>query len=74
MTLYEMSYVYREDAMRFRLRITMLQEKAAEGEDKLRLRQRILELQQLLRQSHELADLTGHYYERGYYRNEKYTL
>ena len=74
MTLYEMSYVYREDAMRFRLGITMLQEKAAEGEDKLRLRQRILELQQLLRQSHELADLTGHYYERGYYRNEKYTL
>ena len=76
MTLYEMSYVYREDTMRFRLRITMLreQEKAAEGEDKLRLRQRILELQQLLRQSHELADLTGHYYERGYYRNEKYTL
>ena len=72
MTLYEMSYVYREDAMRFRLRITMLreQEKAAEGEDKLRLRQRILEL----RQSHELADLTRHYYERGYYRNEKYTL
>lgn len=76
MTLYEMSYVYREDAIRFRLRITALreQEKAAEGEDKLRLRQRILELQQLLRQSHELADLTGHYYERGYYRNEKYTL
>lgn len=76
MTLYEMSYVYREDAMRFRLRITMLreQEKAAEGEDKLRLRQRILELQQLLRQSHELADLTRHYYERGYYHNEKYTL
>ena len=22
----------------------------------------------------ELADLTRHYYERGYYRNEKYTL
>ena len=76
MTLYEMSYVYREDAMRFRLRITVLREqaKAAQGEDKLRLKQRILELQQLLRQSNELADLTGHYYERGYYRNEKYTL
>ena len=76
MTLYEMSFVYREDAMRFRLRITVLREqaKAAQGEDKLRLRQRILELQQLLRQSNELADLTGHYYERGYYRNEKYTL
>ncbi len=76
MTLYEMSFVYREDAMRFRLRITVLREqaKAAQGEDKLRLKQRILELQQLLRQSNELADLTGHYYERGYYRNEKYSL
>lgn len=76
MTLYQMSYVYREDALRFRMRITVLHEqaKAAEGEDKLRLKRRILELQQLLRQSRELADLTRHYYERGYYRNEKYTL
>ena len=58
------------------MRITVLREqaKAAEGEDKLRLKRRILELQQLLRQSRELADLTRHYYERGYYRNEKYTL
>ena len=76
MTLYQMSYVYREDALRFRMRITVLREqaKAAEGEDKLRLKRRILELQQLLRQSRELVDLTRHYYERGYYRNEKYTL
>lgn len=76
MTLYQMSYVYREDALRFRMRITVLREqaKAAEGEDKLRLKRRSLELQQLLRQSRELADLTRHYYERGYYRNEKYTL
>ena len=76
MTLYQMSYVYREDALRFRMRITVLREqaKAAEGEDKLRLKRRLLELQQLLRQSRELADLTRHYYERGYYRNEKYTL
>ena len=76
MTLYQMSYVYREDALRFRMRITVLREqaKAAEGEDKLRLKRRILELQQLLRQSRELADLTRHYYERGYYRNEKSTL
>ena len=76
MTLYQMSYVYREDALRFRMRITVLREQArtAEGEDKLRLKRRILELQQLLRQSRELAELTRHYYERGYYRNEKYTL
>ena len=76
MTLYQMSYVYREDALRFRMRITVLREQArtAEGEEKLRLKRRILELQQLLRQSCELADLTRHYYERGYYRNERYTL
>ena len=76
MTLYQMSYVYREDALCFRMRITVLREQArtAEGEDKLRLKRRILELQQLLRQSRELADLTRHYYERGYYRNERYTL
>ncbi len=76
MTLYQMSYVYREDALRFRMRITVLREQArtAEGEDKLRLKRRILELQQLLRPSRELADLTRHYYERGYYRNERYTL
>ena len=76
MTLYQMSYVYREDALRFRMRITVLREQArtAEGEDKLRLKRRILELQQLLRQSRELADLTRPYYERGYYRNERYTL
>ena len=76
MTLYQMSYVYREDALRFRMRITVLREQArtAEGEDKLRLKRRILELQQLLRQSRELADLTRHYYERGYYSNERYTL
>ena len=76
MTLYQMSYVYREDALRFRMRITVLREQArtAEGEDKLRLKRRILELQQLLRQSRELEDLTRHYYERGYYRNERYTL
>ena len=76
MTLYQMSYVYREDALRFRMRITVLREQArtAEGEDKLRLKRRILELQQLLRQSRELAALTRHYYERGYYRNERYTL
>ena len=76
MTLYQMSYVYREDALRFRMRITVLREQArtAEGEDKLRLKRRILELQQLLRQSRELADLTRHYSERGYYRNERYTL
>lgn len=76
MTLYQMSFVYREDALRLRMRITVLREQAktAGSEERLRLTQRILCLEQLLRQSRELADLTQHYYERGYHRNEKYTL
>ena len=76
MTLYQMSFLYREDALRLRLRITVLREQArtADSEERLRLTRRILELEQLLRQSRELAELTQHYYERGYHRSEKYTL
>lgn len=76
MTLYEMSFCYREDAMRFRMRITALREEEKEAEPKEAelLRRRIAELQQLLRQSRELADLTAHYYERSYHRNAGYTI
>ena len=59
MTLYQMSFVYREDALRFRMRITVLREQAKAAPTK---------------EERELAELTRHYYERGYYRNEKYTL
>ena len=67
MTLYQMSFVYREDALRFRMRITVLREQAKAAptkEERERLKRRILELQQLQRQSRELAELTRHYYER----------
>lgn len=77
MTLYQMSFVYREDALRFRMRITVLREqaKAAPTREEQRATQAAhFGLQQLQRQSRELAELTRHYYERGYYRNEKYTL
>ena len=76
MTLYQMSFVYREDALRIRARITALREQAkGEGrEEQEKLARRIIELEQLLRQSRELAELTQHYYERGYCRNERYTL
>lgn len=76
MTLSEMSYTYREDALRFRMRITLLRERAqsAPPEEARRLHRRITELQTLLRQSRELAELTQHYYERSFYRNEKYTV
>ena len=77
MTLYQMSFVYREDALRFRMRISALREQAktaATEEEARLLKRRIEELQVLLRQSRELAELTQHYYERSYYRNAKYTL
>ena len=35
---------------------------------------RISVLSEVLTQTRELAQLTAHYYERGYWRNEKYTL
>ena len=76
MTLHEMSYTYREDAIRLRMRITCLRESArhASPEESRRLLRRIAELEPLLRQSRELADLTQHYYERSFYRNGKYTV
>ena len=76
MTLYQMSWVYREDAARFRTRIAALREQAGSAgpEEREKLARRILKLTQLLRQSRELAELTQHYYERGYRRNEHYTL
>ncbi len=76
MTLHEMSYTYREDALRFRMRITLLREQSrgAGKKEAQRLHRRILELEALARQSRELAELTQRYYERGYHRNEKYTL
>ena len=77
MTLYEMSFTYRADALRFALRISELRAALREEADReaaRSLRRRIDELQPLYRQSRELAELTAHYYERSYHRSEKYTL
>ena len=77
MTLYQMSFVYREDAVRFRMRITALRQKARAARTKegaQQITRRIADLQMLARQSRELAELTQHYYERGYYCDERYTL
>ena len=38
------------------------------------LTRRIAELTPMLTQMNELAELTAHYYERGYWRSEKYTV
>ena len=37
------------------------------------LKNRIAQMAPILTQLNELADLTEHYYDRGYWRNEKYT-
>ena len=77
MTLSEMSYVYREDAVHLRMRITELRQAgraAVNREEAFRFKRRIADLEVLLRQTRELADLTAHYYERNFYRNEKYTV
>lgn len=77
MTLYEMSFLYGEDALQLRLRITQLRHALRDAptrEEAAVLRVRIENLVEILRQSRELAEHTRHYYERGYCRNEKYTL
>ena len=77
MTLKEISVCYREAAVPLRARLKLLRTLLAAAEDPeeiWRLKRRIAELTPLLTQMNELAELTEHYYERGYYRNAKYTL
>ena len=77
MTLKEMSRCYREAAVPLRQRLKLLRKMLAQANDPeevWRIKRRIAELTPLLTQMNELAELTEHYYERGYYRNEKYTL
>lgn len=77
MTLMEMSEMYTQNADALRRRIILLREeaRAQTSEDAARcLQRRIGELQPLLREARELATMTAHYYDRGYYRYEKYRL
>lgn len=77
MTLRELSPAYREAAELLTRRIKELRLEAARTEDpeeKWRLRRRVLDLKPMLTQMHELAELTEHYYDRGFWRDEKYTV
>ena len=77
MTLLELSQCYEEAAVPLRARLRFLRQSIASSEDPdeiWHLKRRIAELTPLLTQMNELADLTAHYYDRGYYRSEKYTL
>lgn len=77
MTLAQLSREYEASAALLRARLRLLRQLLAEAEDPeeiWHIKRRIAELTPMLTQMNELAELTAHYYERGYYRSEKYTL
>ncbi len=77
MTLAEISKTYRQAAQPLRARLKQLRTELAQAEDPEQiwhLKRRIAELTPMLTQMNELAELTEHYYEKGYCRSEKYTL
>ena len=77
MMLREMSkdYEYSASLLRKRLRqLRLMLAQAKDPEEIWHIKRRIGELTPMLTQMNELKDLTEHYYDRGYYRSEKYTL
>ena len=77
MTLAELSRCYEAAAVPLRARLRQLRIELAGAEDPeeiWHLKRRIAELTPMLTEMNELAELTARYYERGYYRSEKYTL
>ena len=77
MTLQELSKCYEAAAVPLRARLRELRIMLAQAEDPeevWHIKRRIAELTPMLTQVNELAELTAHYYDRGYYRSEKYTL
>lgn len=77
MTLQELSPQYAASAELLSRRLSALRRQkklASAQEERFWLDRRMHVLTQMLRQMHELTQLTAHYYERGYYRNENYRL
>lgn len=77
MTLAELSVCYQQAAVPLRNRLRQLRQELAQETDPEKiwhLKRRIAELTPMLTQMNELAELTAHYYDRGYYRSEKHTL
>ena len=77
MTMIELSRSYEEAAALLRSRLLYLRHALAASRDPeeiWHLKRRIAELSPILTQMNELAELTAHYYDRGYWRNEKYIV
>ena len=74
---YFLSRQYEQSAQLLRVRLSELRRQKKTAEDRQELfwlDRRMAALSQMLRQTNELAALTAHYYERGYYRNESYRI
>ena len=77
MTLRELSAQYEHSAQLLRVRISELRRRkkmTQDAQELFWLERRMAALAPMLRQMNELADLTEHYYERSYWRDEKYRL
>ena len=77
MNLTELSREYEASAQLLRDRMRQLRQSirtSSDPEEIWHLKRRIADLTPMLTQMNELADLTAHYYDRGYWRNEKYTV
>lgn len=77
MSLQEMALEYEASARLLSARLRLLRAQlrlCADREECWQLRHRIRILSEVLTQTRELSRLMAHYYERGCWRNEKYTL
>lgn len=77
MNLQQLSQDYDDAAGRLRQRLAQLREDLASETDpeiRFSLKNRIAQLTPMLTEMNELKNLTAHYYDRGYYRDEKYTM
>lgn len=77
MTMTEISAGYEAAAalLRKRLReLRLLAAKSNDPEELWHIKRRMKELTPMLTEMNDLAELTAHYYDRGYWRNEKYTM
>ena len=77
MTLEQIGRQYRAAAQPLRKRLKELRtalKTAQDPEEIWHLKRRIAELTPMLTECNALAELCERYYERGYYRDERYTL
>ena len=77
MTLDALSDGYLQAALLLRHRLSALRRAlrdAPDAQERASLRHRIAVLTAMQTQCYELAELTTHYYERSFYRDEKYIL